>query len=341
MMMHSDSVPQQATIAQLQPGKVEPASYHVLIVDDDAGIREGLVSYLQNYHEAAYHLVVDSAPHTKAAKEKIERKQIEHPQTERPYYDLVITDINMPDGDGFSLIKYIKAVSPSTKMALITAYQVEEYVRNAKHTGVCNIIAKSAPFNFKELSQVVNNLLEPQSAFGLATYMEPGCSLTHILIRSSDDIMVAFGQLQTFLNENQVSNSNDLLTVLLEAVTNAVYHVNTLPDGSLKYTKGQVIEQLEANEQVEILFGRDSQSIGISITDQGGRMTAEQVLYWMDRNISGSGLLDTHGRGMYLMHQLTDRLLINIAPGERTEIILLDYLGAMRSNNKPIYINQF
>ena len=308
-----------------------PMSYRVLVVDDDNVIRESLLGYLEHYHEATYQLVLDSASNVEMALEKLHRQ----------HYDLVITDIKMPDGDGFSLIQHLRATSPTTKTALITAYQVEEYVRNAKQTGVCNIIAKSAPFNFEELSLVVNNLLEPQSAFGLARYMEPGCPLSSLTIRCSEDIMAAFRELQIFLTENQAANSNDLLTVVLEAVTNAVYHVNTLPDGSLKYTKGQVIEQLEENEQVAILYGRDSNCIGLSITDQGGRMTADEVLYWMERNISGSGLLDTHGRGMYLMHQLTDRLLINIAPGERTEIILLDYLGAFRSNNKPIYINQF
>ena len=49
--------------------------------------------------------------------------------------------------------------------------------------------------------------------------------------------------------------------------------------------------------------------------------------------------MDTHGRGVYLIHTLVDRLIINIAPGRRTEIILLDYFGNDFSANKPIYIN--
>jgi anti-sigma regulatory factor (Ser/Thr protein kinase) len=60
----------------------------------------------------------------------------------------------------------------------------------------------------------------------------------------------------------------------------------------------------------------------------------------LDRNISGAGLMDTHGRGVYLMHRLVDRVLINIAPGQRTEIIILDYFNSTPNLNKPIYINQ-
>ena len=50
--------------------------------------------------------------------------------------------------------------------------------------------------------------------------------------------------------------------------------------------------------------------------------------------------MDTHGRGVYLMHRLVDRVLINIAPGQRTEIIILDYFNSSPNLNKPIYINQ-
>jgi hypothetical protein len=51
--------------------------------------------------------------------------------------------------------------------------------------------------------------------------------------------------------------------------------------------------------------------------------------------------MDTHGRGVYLIHRLVDRVLINIAPGRRTEILMLNYLRPSQTQaNKPIYINQ-
>lgn len=304
--------------------------YRLLIVDDDDVIREGLVGYLENYHEANYDLTVEASSSPEDARSKLAQTS----------YDLVITDINMPGEDGFSLIQYIDQHYPGTRTAMITAYKVEDYVRNAKKTGVFNIIAKTAPFNFEELSSVVNNLLEPSSAFGIETYMDPHCKLTQVVIRNSDDIMVAFNALQEFLGKSRVANPNDLLTAVIEAITNAVYHVAKLPDGSLKYEKGQQIERLEESEYVYIYFGQDLERIGIAIVDQGGRITADEILYWLDRNISGTGLMDTHGRGVYLIHRLVDRVLINIAPGQRTEIIILDYMNHTYSTNKPIYINQ-
>ncbi len=308
----------------------ERAHYRLLIVDDDDVIREGLVGYLENYHEASYDLTVEASPSPENARARMSQQP----------YDLVITDINMPGEDGFSLINFIGKTYPKTRTAMITAYKVEDYVRNAKKTGVFNIIAKTAPFNFDELSTVVNNLLDPSSAFGIETYMDPHCKLSQVVIKNSDDIMVAFGALQEFLSRSKIANPNDLLTAVIEAITNAVYHVAKLPDGSLKYEKGQQIAQLEENEYVYIYFGQDLERIGIAIVDQGGRITADEILYWLDRNISGTGLMDTHGRGVYLIHRLVDRVLINIAPGRRTEIIILDYLNHAYSTNKPIYINQ-
>lgn len=309
------------------PGAQRP--FEVLIVDDDDVIREGLVGYLENYHEADYPMIVEASANPAEAKEKFRHKT----------YDLVITDINMPGEDGFSLVQYIREHYPKTKSALITAYKVQDYIRTAKHTGVFNIIAKTAPFNFDELSNVVNNLLVPESALKLDTYMEPGARINECIVTNSDEIMVAFHTLMAFLDELKRPNMNDLLTAVIEATTNAVYHVAKLPDGSLKYEKGQHIDKLEADEYVHVYYARDGEKLGIAIVDQGGRITADEILYWLDRNISGAGLMDTHGRGVYLIHTLVDRLIINIAPGRRTEIILLDYFASDFSANKPIYIN--
>lgn len=305
-------------------------AYRLLIVDDDDVIREGLVGYLENYHEAPYTLAIDSSPHPIDAREKLASHK----------YDLVISDINMPEEDGFSLLNHVRQNYPGTRTALITAYKVEDYIRNAKETGTTNIIAKTAPFNFDELSNVVDNLLNPQAAFGLEHYLDPGCPIDEFVIKSSDDIMVAFQKLQEFLSFHNVSNAPDLLTAVIEATTNAVYHVAKLPDGALKYEKGQHIEALGDDERVYLYFGGDGDRIGIAIVDQGGRITADEILFWLERNISGSNLMDTHGRGVYLIHTLVDRVLVNIAPGQRTEIIMLNYFSDVFRTNKPVYINQ-
>jgi len=307
-----------------------PPRYHILIVDDDDVICDGLVSYLENYHEGPYTLSVDAVHTGQEARDMIGTR----------HYDLVISDITLPGEDGFTLLKHIRDLSPKTQTALITAYRIEHYIRNAKKYGIFNIIVKTVPFDFKEFSLAINRILQPQSAFGLENYLAPGSELVHLVIRSSEDLIHSFGDFQTFFADNRVAVPNDMFTAVIEALTNAVYHVSKLPDGSLKYEKGSLIEKLEEPEYVYVAYGRDEEKIALSITDQGGQITGDEILYWLDRNISGANLLDTHGRGMYLIHRLVDRVIINIHEGHQTQLILLDYLGNKSNTNRPLYINQ-
>jgi DNA-binding response OmpR family regulator len=311
---------------------LQQAHYTILVVDDDDLIREGLVGYLENFHEAPYQLKVLGSENPAVAKTVLASQPV----------DLVITDVNMPNEDGFSLIQYIQKHFSTTKTAMITAYRIEDYVRNAKQSGVFNIIAKMAPFDFEELSLVVNNLLEPKTAFGLERYLLPDCQIKPFTIRCSQDITTVLLELENLLKQTALIQTNDMMTALTEAMTNAVYHVGKKPDGTLKYDKGAVIEALDPSEYVSVYYGQDMQKFGVSIVDQGGRITSEEILYWLERNISGNGIMDNHGRGVYLIHRLVDRLLINILSGSQTEMILLHHFDrhGNRSANKPIYINQ-
>jgi len=308
------------------------AHYTVLLVDDDETIRHSIQRYLQEFHEAPYTLTLLCSDSPEHAREQLAQNTI----------DLVISDIKLPGEDGFSLLQFVRSHYPKTKTALITAYRVEDYIRKCKDTGIYNIIVKSVPFNFDELSSVLNNLLIPDAAFGLDHYLKPSSqdSLQHFTIKNSDDIMVVFDALKAHFQGLPIRNINNLSTALIEALTNAVYHVARLPDGSVKYQKGEPIDQLAPQEVVTVQVAHDDEKVGIAILDQGGNIAAEEIVYWLYRNFTGAGILDTHGRGMFLIHTLVDRLIINIEPQRRTEFIFLDYFTTDFSNNKPLYINE-
>ena len=46
-------------------------------------------------------------------------------------FDLVITDIRMPEMDGLGLSKYIYEAFPRTKVIILSGYNEFEYARNA------------------------------------------------------------------------------------------------------------------------------------------------------------------------------------------------------------------
>ena len=74
--------------------------------------------------------------------------------------------------------------------------------------------------------------------------------------------------------------------------------------------------------------------------DQQGTLTRDMVLYKIDRHIRGEGVLDDDGRGLFMTRVFADRLIINIAPKKKTEIIIFNYRDKLYKGFKPLYINE-
>jgi DNA-binding response OmpR family regulator len=72
-------------------------------------------------------------------------------------YDVVILDINLPDGNGLNLLKYIKEKSPETGVLRVSAKEAREYKLKGLDLGADDYITK--PFHLAELNSRVNSLL--------------------------------------------------------------------------------------------------------------------------------------------------------------------------------------
>ncbi len=294
----------------------------VLIVDDEAIIREMLQVELERHYE------VYTAEDAGKAFDVLNEKSI----------DLVISDINMPGMKGFELIKQVREKYPGTRTALITAYNVNDYVRMAKENDISNIISKSTPFNFDEFNSIVKNLVTEQ-IFGLENYMLPDFNVLgeYTIVNSRQisavednviDLISRFHKAEPFVN-----------ILLEELITNAVYHAPVDENGKEKYRKHSAIE-LDESEAVKIYVGRDSEKYGVSVLDTSGKLTKKRALFKIDRHIHGEGLLDEDGRGLHMSRIYSDRFIINIKKDVVTEAIFINYLDEKYKGFKPLYINE-
>src|SRR4249919_3417052 len=71
--------------------------------------------------------------------------------------DIVLTDINMPEMDGLTLLLKLNEVSPMIKAVIVSAYGDMDNIRTAMNRGAFDFVTK--PINFEDLELTVNKTL--------------------------------------------------------------------------------------------------------------------------------------------------------------------------------------
>jgi DNA-binding NtrC family response regulator len=118
-------------------------SARILIVDDEALIRFALRERLN----ASGYDVLEAG----LASEALE-------QMATVEIDLVLLDYKLPDGDGLTVLRRIKDVSPETQVIVMTAFSSVETAVEAMKLGAYHYVNK--PFNLDEVEMLVEKALE-------------------------------------------------------------------------------------------------------------------------------------------------------------------------------------
>ena len=78
------------------------------------------------------------------------------------YYSVVLTDIMMPDMDGFELVKKIKSIHPTSLIIVMTSHNSMDQMVQAFDCGACDYFLKK-PEAFENLvSEVKHSFLKVQ-----------------------------------------------------------------------------------------------------------------------------------------------------------------------------------
>jgi DNA-binding NtrC family response regulator len=117
----------------------------ILVVDDERSMRELLELVLKR---AGY------AVHT------AENGTLALDYVRQNVYDLIISDVKMPDINGIDLLERVREISPETMVIMITAFATVDSARRAFKLGAEDFVIKDSGFDVEELKVTVGKALE-------------------------------------------------------------------------------------------------------------------------------------------------------------------------------------
>ena len=115
----------------------------VLVVDDEAGMRLALQASFQRDGWS-----VETASGVSEALNKLEQKR----------FPLVVTDVCMPDGDGFDVMRSVRSSAPETAVIVLTAFGNVPDAVQAMRGGACDYLTK--PISFEQLQGAVKRVMQ-------------------------------------------------------------------------------------------------------------------------------------------------------------------------------------
>jgi DNA-binding NtrC family response regulator len=127
---------------------------NILIAEDESTLREGLS---QAFSENGFKVVQAAS-----GREAIERM-------ERQVFDLVVTDLKMPGGDGMEVLKRARNVNEETPVIIMTAFGTVEGAVEAIKQGAYDYIQK--PFSIDELELKIQRALEHRRLLQKVSYL--------------------------------------------------------------------------------------------------------------------------------------------------------------------------
>ena len=108
------------------------AALRVLVVDDHAVIRTGTRQVLETSDDIS---VVGEAADATAAMDLIERLEP----------DVLLCDVGLSDESGIDVARRVKATHPSIRVVMLSAYDDDQFVRDAWEAGVAGYLLKTMP----------------------------------------------------------------------------------------------------------------------------------------------------------------------------------------------------
>ena len=122
-------------------------SYKILVVDDEPDLEPLMLQRMRRHIRAGKYSFV-------FAHNGVEALEVLHRDDE---IDMVVSDINMPQMDGLTLLEQIPKVDPNIRSIIISAYGDMKNIRTAMNRGAFDFVTK--PLDFNDLRITIDRTL--------------------------------------------------------------------------------------------------------------------------------------------------------------------------------------
>ena len=265
----------------------------ILIVDDDLEVHDLVRSMLKNTDWRA--------DCTLAGEEALSRLETQS-------YDIVLTDILMPEMDGLTLLARIHEIRPDAKVVVMTAFNRPGYVVESLRGHAASYLAK--PFSrdklMESLAGVLDWSIQPDDIEVLSDRPSWISVKVRCKLETADRLLLFFRELPIDLD---VEQRQQVSSAFRELLINAIEHGG----------------RLDPEKRVELHFIRTTQSIVYYIRDPGQGFSFDKLPH---AAISHPGSPLEHaevreqmgirpgGFGLLMLKNFADELLYNAKGNE-------------------------
>ncbi len=211
--------------------------YALIIVDDERRIVRGLTQALQNSG-----LALSEVQGFHSAHEVLKAM-------ERQPYDILLSDIRMPEMDGLALIAEVKKLQPACRVVFLTGFGQFEYAQQAVKLGAFDFLLKPVTDEhlFHCLERVICSLDEERAAKQSIDRLKSRYEETVPMLRSAFLKQLAEGQLARLQPEERLERSLSLNVPLdlEQAATWLLVRVDNRQKMSAAYTDSEIDVLLE------------------------------------------------------------------------------------------------
>ena len=287
----------------------------ILIVDDSATDRIRISGLLSKYKAYEVKLAVDGS-------EALEMLLKEN-------FDLVLTDLQMPDINGLELVREMKEKYPQTPVILMTGVGSEEIAVQAMKDGAASYISKTSGSRWvqENVERVLAARYTEVSDAKLLTQMQ--LDEYELSLTNDRKLMAATArflrQVAQSVGVCDTSSVPRLGVALEEALLNACLHGNLGLDSKLREGDGKAFENLARersgqspwkDRRVEVSANITPEQLTVDIADEGEGFNLDDLPDPTDPE----NLLKPHGRGLVMMRLFLDDVQYN-ERGNRVTLI--------------------